>query len=308
MAETVLVTGGAGFIGSHLVDRLLAEGFAVRVLDNFSTGRRENLNKKAEIFEGGLEDRKTAEKAVEGAAVIFHQAALPSVSRSVENPVATHDSNTVGTFNVLVAAKKFSVKRMVYAASSSAYGNVKRLPKIETMAASPLSPYAASKLIGEEYTNAFFRIYGVETVALRYFNVYGPRQDPNSPYSAVIPLFFKAATEHRPLTIFGDGKQTRDFTFVADVVEANLLALRAPKSACGRTYNIAGGKRVTLLELAKKIGKLVGPLTINHEAPRAGDVRHSLASIELAKKQLGYKPKWTLEEGLRETFRAMSRK
>jgi UDP-glucose 4-epimerase len=299
-----LVTGGAGFIGSHLTEALVARGHKVRVLDNFSTGSWENLaplRDRLEVVTADLTELSAVRGAAEGMEVIFHQGALASVPRSVADPVATHEACATGTLQVLMAAKEVGVRRVVYAASSSAYGASLRLPKRETDPTLPLSPYAVAKLTGEHYCAAFTHVHGLETVRLRYFNVFGPRQPPDSPYSAVIPLFIKAMLEGRRPRLHGDGEQSRDFTFVADVVEANLLAAVAPGVA-GRVYNIACGRRTSLLDLVARLNALLGTnLQPLHEAPRAGDVRHSQADISAAQKDLGYQPRVDMDEGLRRT-------
>jgi UDP-glucose 4-epimerase len=297
-----LVTGGAGFIGSHLVDALLERGDRVRVLDDFSTGSWENLEADREcleIVEGDITDPSAVRAAVRGVEVVYHQAALASVPRSVANPLATHRVCVDGTLQVLLAARDAKVRRVVYAASSSAYGNSVRLPKSETDPTRPLSPYAAAKLAGENYCAAFSEVYGLETVRLRYFNVFGPRQTPDSPYAAVIPLFMQALTTERSPMIHGDGEQSRDFTFVADVVQANLLAATAP-GVSGRVYNVACGRRTSLLELIALLNGLLGTnIAPKHSAPRLGDVKHSQATIERAQEDLGYRPTTDMKEGLR---------
>jgi UDP-glucose 4-epimerase len=299
-----LVTGGAGFIGSHLTAALVARGHAVRVFDNFSTGSLANLapvRARVEVVTGDLTDLDALRKAAGGEEVIFHQGALASVPRSVADPVATHEACATGTLNVLVAAREAGVRRVVYAASSSAYGASIRLPKRETDPTLPLSPYAVAKLTGEHYCAAFTHVHGLETVRLRYFNVFGPRQPPDSPYSAVIPLFIKSMLEGRRPRIHGDGEQSRDFTFVADVVQANLLAAEA-SGVAGKVYNIACGRRTSLLELVARLNALLGT-TIQpaHEATRPGDVRHSQADISAAQADLGYRPRVDMEEGLQRT-------
>jgi nucleoside-diphosphate-sugar epimerase len=300
-----LVTGGAGFIGSHMVRTLLERGERVRILDNFATGKREHLTPLAgrvDLIEGDVRYLNNVQEAVAGADYVLHLAALPSVARSVRTPIESNDVNVVGTLNLLVAARDAGVKRVVYSASSSAYGNSATLPKEETMPSDPLSPYAVNKLTGELYCRTFTRVYGLETVSLRYFNVFGPRQDPTSQYSAVIPRFIQAALAGQRPVIYGDGEQSRDFSYVQNAVEASLLACTAPGVA-GETINVGCGHRVTLNELVGMIARLTGG-TIEpvYEAPRAGDVRHSLAGIEKAGRLLGYTPSVALEEGLRRTI------
>lgn len=296
-----LVTGGAGFIGSHLVEALLARGDTVRVLDNFATGDPDNLadvRDRIEVLEGDITDLETVRRAARGAEVIYHQAALASVPRSVADPLATHHACVTGTLHVLQAAREAGVRRVVYAASSSAYGASTKLPKSETDPTLPLSPYAVAKLAGEQYCAAFTEVYGLETVRLRYFNVYGPRQSPNSPYAAVIPLFLKAIRAGRSPFINGDGQQSRDFTFVEDVVKANLLAADAP-NASGRVYNIACGHRTSLVELVDKLNHLLGVRVIpSFRDPRPGDVRHSQADISRARADLDFEPETNIDRGL----------
>lgn len=340
-----LITGGAGFIGSHLVEELLRRGKRVRVVDDFSTGKRKNLDLAVEsvrrsgvrvlleesaetgekglapqawleVLEGDIADPSLARRAVEGVTYVLHQAAIPSVARSVEDPLRTDRVNVGGTLQLLRASVEAGVSRFVYASSSSVYGDAPALPKREDMTPDPLSPYAVSKLAGEHYCRVFHRVYGLETVSLRYFNVFGPRQDPASEYAAVIPKFLSAVLRGEPPTIFGDGEQTRDFTYVANVVEANLRALESPE-APGRVFNVGCGERISLnrlLELIyEAIGKVRGwnvaapnprPLDFpspRHLPPRPGDVRHSQADVTLARTLLGYEPRVTLEEGLRLT-------
>lgn len=299
-----LVTGGAGFIGSHIAEALVNRGDRVRVLDNLMTGKRENLSHligKIEFIEADIRDYTAIRQAAEGVSVIFHEAAIPSVPRSVADPQLSHDVNVNGTFNVLMAARDAGVRRLVFAASSSAYGDTEVLPKIETMMPNPLSPYAAAKLVGELYCQTFTRVYGLETVALRYFNVFGPRQDPTSPYSGVISKFVTALLENQTPTIFGDGEQSRDFTYVANVVDANLRAAEAPE-AVGKVMNLGIGERITLNQLFDELQKIIGTnLKPNYEETRAGDVRHSLADISRAENLLGYRPLVGLAEGLKHT-------
>jgi UDP-glucose 4-epimerase len=299
-----LVTGGAGFIGSHMVDRLLALGHDVRVLDNLSTGRRENLAQcqgRVELIEGDLRSPGTVRRAVEGVEYVLHLGALPSVPRSVENPEETHDCNATGTLHVLLAARDSGVRRLVFASSSSIYGDDPALPKREDMATQPLSPYAASKVIGEDYCRIFYRLYGLETVILRYFNVFGPRQDPSSPYSGVISRFITFALRGDAYTIYGDGEQSRDLTYVQNVVDATVAASTVP-GAEGETLNVACGQRTTILDLAAMIDRILGQRTpVTHLPPRQGDVPHSLASIEKASRLLGFVPAVQVLEGLRHT-------
>jgi nucleoside-diphosphate-sugar epimerase len=302
----VLVPGGAGFIGSNLTEALLKAGHQVRVLDNFSTGKKENLVYSEaypflEVVEGDICDFTTCQRAMEGIEYVFHQAALPSVQRSVEDPLSSNAVNTGGTLNVLVAARDAGVRRVIYAASSSAYGDTPTLPKQEEMASSPLSPYALQKFIGEEYCRLFSKLYHLETISLRYFNIFGPKQDPNSIYSAVIPKFIDALVSGRPPVIFGDGEQSRDFTYIDNVVHANLLAMKAERTQ-GEVVNVACGRRVSLNQLVKILQDIidshVSPL---YEEPRQGDVRHSLADIKRGKTILNYDPRVGIEEGLRRT-------
>ncbi len=299
-----LVTGGGGFIGSHLVSRLLSEGHEVRVLDDFSTGRRENLEncrEAIELHEADIRDLDAVRKAVEGVARIYHQAALPSVIRSVEDPLTTNAVNVQGTLHVLIAARDAGVGRVVYAASSSAYGDTPTLPKIETMPASPLSPYALQKYVAEQYCMLFTRLYGLETVVLRYFNVFGPRQDPTSHYSAVIPKFIARLGRGEAPTVYGDGEQSRDFTYVDNVVGANLLAAEIPE-AVGEVINVACGRRMTLNQLLEELRAIMGvSASAVYESPRPGDVRHSQADIGKARRLLGFEPAVDIREGLRRT-------
>jgi UDP-glucose 4-epimerase len=304
VSRRALVTGGAGFIGSHLVDALLAAGWRVRVLDDFSSGREENLaaaRGRIELLRGDQTDPEAAERAVRGVEVVFHQGAVPSVPRSVAEPLRTHHANVNGTLQVLESARRAGVRRVVYAASSSAYGDSPVLPKVEGMPPSPRSPYALQKYTGEVYCRLYWELFGLETVALRYFNVFGPRQDPTSQYAAVIPIFATACLRGEPPRIFGDGEQTRDFTYVADAVRANLLAADAAR-ASGQVVNVASGARTSLNRLLELIQKICGSrVEAIHEAPRPGDVRDSLAGLERARELLGYEPAVPLEEGLRRT-------
>lgn len=305
MARTFLVTGGAGFIGSHLVEALAARGDCVRVLDNLSTGRRDNLAAVAdriELIVGDVSDPNCARAAVEGAEGVFHQAALASVPLSIERPLDVHAACATGTLVVLDAARRAGVRRVVYAASSSAYGDQPVTAKRETDPPAPLSPYAAAKLAGEAYCQAFAASYGLETVALRYFNVFGPRQDPNSPYSAVIPLFVTAMLAGRRPTVYGDGRQSRDFVYVSDVVAANLKAMDAPGVA-GRVFNIATGRSTSLLTLIAALNDALGTrIEPIFAPPRPGDVRESMADILQARQALGYEPAVDLAEGLRRSI------
>lgn len=301
-----LVTGGAGFIGSHLVHALAQRGERVRVLDNLSTGFRHNLTGvegDVEFIEGDIADSDAVGKAMQGAQLVFHQAALASVPRSVKHPLDTNRACVTGTLNVLDQARHAGVQRVVYAASSSAYGDQPFSSKREADLPAPLSPYAVAKLAGEYYCHAFYRTYGLETVCIRYFNVFGPRQDPNSPYSAVIPLFISRLLQGEPPIVHGDGHQTRDFTFVGNVVHGNLLAAEAPaKDVAGKTFNVANGKSTSLRELLSLLNSLLGTsLSAQFGPPRAGDVRDSLADISAARKCLGYDPPHTFEEGLQRT-------
>jgi nucleoside-diphosphate-sugar epimerase len=299
-----LVTGGAGFIGSHLATELLRRGHAVRVADSLITGKRRNLDHVAgiEFLEGDLADAAFAARAVAGMEYVLHQAAIPSVPRSVVDPITSNRSNIDATLNVLVAARDAGVKRLVYAGSSSAYGNSPTLPKREDMPTNPMSPYALQKLVGEQYCQMFTQLYRFETVTIRYFNVFGPRQDPGSPYSGVISLFSTALLERRQPTIYGDGEQTRDFTYVANIVDGVLRACEAPKVA-GEVINVACGTRISLNELLHVMNRIVGTtLEPIYKELRAGDVKDSQADISKAKALLGYTPIVLLEEGLRYTL------
>ena len=304
MAE-FLVTGGAGFIGSNLVHRLVREGRSVRIFDSFATGRRENLagiESKTDLREGDLRDAAAVRDAVRGVSFVIHFGALPSVQRSVEDPFASNEVNVTGTLNLLIAARDAQVDRFVFSSSSSVYGDTPTLPKREDMTPQPLSPYALSKLTGEHYCRIFHRLYGLPTFALRYFNVFGPRQNPKSQYAAVIPLFINALLRGEACTLNGDGMQTRDFTFVDDVVEANLCCCRAPVTAAGGAYNVAWGNRASLLDLIAALQKIIGVSVPPVHCPaRAGDVRDSQADAALARTLLGWSPKISFEEGLRRT-------
>ena len=300
----VLVTGGAGFIGSNLVRALLDRGESVRVLDNFATGNRGNLAdivSDVEVVEGDLRSYERVHAAVRGVEVVFHQGALPSVPRSVQDPLTTNAVNVEGTLNVLLAARDESVRRVVFASSSSVYGNEGELPRVETQAANPISPYGVAKLAAERYCTSFTNVYGLETVALRYFNVFGPRQDPRSQYAAVVPKFIRLIAAGEPVPIDGDGGQSRDFTYVANVVDANLKAAGAAE-APGRILNVATGSSATLNELVASIGTILGREPEREERqPRAGDVRASWADIGEARRVLGWEPEVDLEQGLRLT-------
>lgn len=309
MGQTALITGGAGFIGSHIVRRMLALDWNVVVLDDLSTGKSSNLDAAAadvRFVEGDVRCLEDVQAAVEGCEAVFHQAALPSVPRSIADPISSHAVNATGTLNVLVAARDAGVRRVVMASSSSVYGAVPGLPKRESMATLPISPYAVSKLAAESYCRSWFDLYGIETVALRYFNVFGPRQDPLSAYAAVVPRFIAAYAAGEPPVIFGDGEQSRDFTYVANVVDANVRALESA-AAPGHVYNIACNERITLNDLARELGRQMGTtVTPVHAAPRPGEVRHSLADIGEARDDLGYEPRIGLAEGLRATIAAVA--
>ena len=309
--KKALVTGGAGFIGSNIVKELLERDYYVRVLDNFSTGKRENLfpykkNRNFELIEGDLRSFHIVRFAVKGIDYIFHQGALPSVPRSISDPITTNDVNILGTLNILEAAKEFGVKRVVYASSSSVYGNSKILPKQEDLSIAPLSPYALSKYTSERYCQIYSEIYGLETVCLRYFNVFGPNQNPDSQYSAVIPKFIKLIVEKKRPTIFGNGTQSRDFTYISNVVEANLLASTA-NNVVGEVFNIACGESFTILELVKSINNILGKsIKPYFDKKRTGDVEHSLAKIEKAQKLFGYNPNCKFKEGLKKLIEQYS--
>lgn len=303
-----LVTGGAGFIGSNIVEELLRRGEQVRVLDNLATGRRGNIQPflgDIEFIEGSINDAQLLQQAMKGVDYVLHQAALPSVPRSVEDPLSSHEANATGTMKVLIAARDAPVERVVFASSSSVYGESPTLPKRESMPTQPLSPYAVSKLAGEEYCKVFTRAYGLPTVALRYFNVFGPRQDPKSQYAAAIPGIASAMLRGEPPTIYGDGLQTRDFTYVSNVVSANLRACTSTE-AIGLSINIACGQRITLLDLVDQLNVLLGTEIEPNFAPeRPGDVKHSLADISVAESELGYRTEVGFREGLARTLEAL---
>lgn len=300
-----LITGGAGFIGSNIAEELLNRGHQVRILDNFSTGRRENISEfleEIELIEGDLRNYHNVREAADGMDFVLHQGALPSVPRSVSDPISTNEVNVTGTLNVLYAAKDARVKRVVFASSSSVYGNSPTLPKQEDMPAEPLSPYAVSKLAGEKYCRVFAGIYGLHTVALRYFNVFGPRQNPDSQYSAVIPRFIKAILHDESPVIYGDGEQSRDFTYITNTIEANILATEADCPP-GIFMNCAVHQRTSLNELVEAINRILGKnIKAIYTEPRAGDVKHSFADIERLKQALGFEPPVLFEEGLRRTI------
>ncbi len=306
LTGTALVTGGAGFIGSHIAAGLMASGARVRVLDDLSTGHRENLDEiggDLDFIEGSVADEALLDKILDGVEVVFHEAAIPSVPRSVDQPKQTHVASVDGTFSLLMAARDKRVRRVVYAASSSAYGDQPTLPKAEQMSPDPLSPYAVAKLVGEYYCQVFSRVYGLETVSLRYFNVFGPRQDPGSQYSGVVSRFISALLSGEKPVIYGDGEQSRDFTYIDNVVAANLSAASAT-DASGKVINVANGQRITLNELLAELKDLTGKqdVTAEYRESRVGDVKHSLADITLARKFLGYESKVELREGLQRTI------
>ena len=307
MSKRYLVTGGAGFIGSHIVRRLVSEGAEVRVVDNLSTGLAERLDdvrESVDLVRGDLANQQVSEEAVQGIDCVLHQAAVPSVQRSVSDPVGTNRANVTATVNLLESCRKAGVRRVVYAASSSAYGDTEVLPKTEQMPPNPLSPYALQKWVGEHYCKLYHSLYELETVSLRYFNVFGPAQDPHSEYSAVIPKFINAMLVKKPITVYGDGEQSRDFTYVENVVEANLMALQA-SAAPGNVCNIGCGERVTLNTLIRLLEEIMGvKAEVNYATPKPGDVRHSLADITAARRLLGYEPKVWLKEGLMQTVKA----
>jgi UDP-glucose 4-epimerase len=300
-----LVTGGAGFIGSNTVDELVRRGHSVVVLDDLSSGKEDNLaeiRNKITFIKGSITDIEVVRKAMHEAEYVLHLAARTSVPRSVKDPIETNKINIDGTLNVLVAAKELKVKRVVFAASSSAYGETATLPKVETMQPEPISPYGVTKYVGELYGQTFGRCYGLENVALRYFNIFGPRQDPGSPYSGVLAKFCTAFLEDTQPVVFGDGEQTRDFTYVENAVLANLVACEAP-NASGKVFNVGVGGRISLNEVLRELGKITGKtVEVKYDAPRDGDIRDSQADISQAREILGYEPQVTFEEGLRRTF------
>ncbi|HJS24338.1 MAG TPA: SDR family oxidoreductase [Pyrinomonadaceae bacterium] len=306
LSGIALVTGGAGFIGSHIASALAKQGARVRVLDDLSTGHRENIDEigdDVDFIQGSVADEELLNKVLEEVELVFHEAAIPSVPRSVEAPRQTHIASVDGTFSLLVAARDQGVRRVVYAASSSAYGDQPTLPKVEEMRPDPLSPYAVAKLVGEYYCRAFTRVYGLETVSLRYFNVFGPRQDPGSQYSGVVSRFISSLLSNERPVIYGDGEQSRDFTYIDNVVYANLNAGSA-KEASGKVINVANGQRITLNQLLAELKDLTGrqDVTAEYLEPRVGDVRHSLADITMARELLGYESKVDLREGLKRTI------
>ena len=304
MRELYLVTGGAGFIGSHIVEELIKRGMQVRVIDNLSTGRRENLRHlmdEIEFIEGDIRDVTVVNRVMNGVHVVLHQAAIASVPQSIQDPKETTETNLNGTLHLLMAARDVGVRRVVYASSCAVYGDVPILPKVEDALPAPLSPYAAAKLAGEYYCRVFYQVYGLKTVCLRYFNVFGPRQDPHSLYAAVIPKFITLAFAKKPLIVYGDGEQSRDFSFVENVVQANLLACEADE-AVGETFNIGGGKKTSINQLVEELRKIFeADLSIAYSEPSPGDVKHSVASIEKAKRLLGYESSVTFRDGLRRT-------
>jgi UDP-glucose 4-epimerase len=306
VTPTSLVTGGAGFIGSHVAERLLKDGHHVRVLDNFSTGRPENLAfagpaAALEVIEGDLRDLAAVERAAAGVQVIYHQAAMRSVPRSVDDPLGANDNNVNGTLHVFEAARRHGVRRVVYASSSSVYGDNPELPKREDQVLAPVSPYAVSKAAGEHYARVWSKLYGVETVGLRYFNVFGPRQDPASEYAAVLPRFILWALRGQPVEVHGDGTQSRDFTYIENVVEANILAGRA-RDVAGEAFNVGCGERTSLLDVIGMLERLLGrPIERRHSPVRGGDVPHTMADVSKAKRLLGYTPLVNFAEGFRRT-------
>ncbi|HEV8370885.1 MAG TPA: SDR family oxidoreductase [Pyrinomonadaceae bacterium] len=306
LSGIVVVTGGAGFIGSHIAGSVAASGAKVRIIDDLSTGHRENIDELSgdiEFIEGSVADLPLISRVLDGAEVVFHEAAIPSVPRSVENPTQSHIASVDGTFNLLLAAREQKVRRVVYAASSSAYGDQPTLPKVEDMSPDPLSPYAVAKLVGEYYCQVFTSVYGLETVSLRYFNVFGPRQDPGSQYSGVVSRFISSLCSNENPVIFGDGEQSRDFTYIDNVIAANLKAASTTKGI-GKVINVATGDRVTLNQLLAELKDLIGKpdVEVDYREPRVGDVRHSLADTTRARELLGYEPTVGLREGLKRTI------
>lgn len=306
LSGIALVTGGAGFIGSHIAAALVQAGAKVRIIDDLSTGYRKNfqdIESQIDFIEGSAADAAILRRALAGVEMIFHEAAIPSVPRSVERPIESHQASIDATFALLLAARDQKVRRVIYAASSSAYGDQPELPKREDMRPAPLSPYAVGKLVGEYYCQVFTQVYGLETVSLRYFNVFGPRQDPGSQYSGVISRFMSALVNDEQPVIYGDGEQSRDFTYISNVIDANMRAAESAQ-AVGKVINIANGRRITLNELLETMKEIIGKpgLRARHESARMGDVRHSLADISLARTALGYEPKVELEAGLRLTL------
>jgi UDP-glucose 4-epimerase len=299
--STALVTGGAGFIGSHIAEELSRKGFNLRILDNFSTGKKENLQDiKAELTKGDIKDFSIVKKAMKDIDYVFHEGAFVYVTKSIENPLLTNEINVNGTLNVLVAARDSGCKKIVFASSSSVYGNTGKLPIKENFSLNPASPYAVTKMVGEQYSRVFYENYGLESVCLRYFNVYGPRQDPNSEYSAVIPKFIHLIKQNKPPVIFGDGEQTRDFIFVKDVVQANMLSMKYKGFGI---FNVGSGTSITINELAEKIGYVLNnKIKPVHAESRKGDARNSLSDITNAKKLLGLKPAYSIDSGLKETI------
>jgi nucleoside-diphosphate-sugar epimerase len=306
LSGIALVTGGAGFIGSHLAEASAREGLRVRIIDDLTTGHRENLEEidgDFEFIEGSVADESVLNKVLQGVELVFHEAAIPSVPRSVEDPRQSHEASVEGTFSLLLAARRNNVRRLIYAASSSAYGDQPTLPKEETMLPDPLSPYAVAKLVGEYYCQVFTRVYGLETISLRYFNVFGPRQDPGSHYSGVVSRFISALLNDEKPVIFGDGEQSRDFTYIDNVVSANLKAAGA-SGGLGSVVNIANGERISLNQLLEQLKIITSKPDVraDYQKARIGDVRHSLADISRARELLGYEPLIGLEEGLRRTI------
>jgi len=299
--SAALVTGGAGFIGSHIAEELSRKGYNVRILDNFSTGKKENLEGiKAELIKGDIRDFSTVKKAMKGIDYVFHEGAFVYVTKSIEDPLLTNEINVNGTLNVLVAARDSGCKKIVFASSSSVYGNTGKLPIKENFPLDPASPYAVTKMVGEQYSRVFYENYGLESVCLRYFNVYGPRQDPNSEYAAVIPKFIHLIKQNKPPVIFGDGEQTRDFIFVKDVVQANILSMKYKGFGI---FNVGTGTSITINELAEKIGYILNSkIKPVHAESRKGDARNSLSDITNAKKLLGFKPAYSIDSGLKETI------